>query len=143
MTHYLLDTNIISDATKPSPSKSLLAWLGKQADEDLFIASLTIAEIYRGLLEKPPGRKRDELEAWFFGPDGPLELFAGRVLPFDEKATLIWADLMAEGTAKGRPRSAFDTIIAAIAMVNQCIVVTGNEKDFPGIRVVNPLRGAT
>jgi predicted nucleic acid-binding protein len=143
VTRYLLDTNIISDVTKPSPSKSLLAWLGEQADEDLFIASLTIAEIHRGILEKPDGRKRTELEAWFFGPDGPLELFAGRVLPFDERAAQVWARLMAEGTAKGRPRSAFDMIIAAIATVNDCIVVTGNEKDFPGIEVVNPLRGAT
>jgi len=143
VTRYLLDTNIISDATKPSPSKSLLAWLGKQADEDLFIASLTVAEIFRGLLEKPAGRKRNELEAWFFGPNGPLELFAGRVLPFNEKAALVWARLLAEGTAKGRPRSAFDMIIAAIATVNDCIVVTGNEKDFPGIEVVNPLRGAS
>jgi predicted nucleic acid-binding protein len=140
VTRYLLDTNIISDATKPSPSKSLLAWFGDQADEDLFIASLTIAEIRRGLLEKPAGRKRNELEAWFFGPDGPLELFAGRVLPFNERAALIWARLMAEGTAKGRPRSALDMIIAAIATVNDCIVVTANEKDFPGIEVVNPLR---
>jgi predicted nucleic acid-binding protein len=143
VTRYLLDTNIISDATKPSPSKSLLVWLGRRADEDLFIASLTIAEIFRGLLEKPAGRKRNELEAWFFGQDGPLELFAGRVLPFNERAALVWARLMAEGTAKGRPRSAFDMIIAAIATVNDCIVVTGNEKDFPGIEVVNPLRGAT
>ena len=100
MTRYLLDTNIISDVTKPSPSKSLLAWLGEQADEDLFIASLTIAEIHRGILEKPDGRKRTELEAWFFGPDGPLELFGGRVLPFDERAAQVWARLMAEGTAK-------------------------------------------
>ena len=53
------------------------------------------------------------LEAWFTGPDGPQAFFAGRVLPFDEKAGLIWARLMADGTAKGRPRSALDMIIAA------------------------------
>jgi toxin FitB len=47
---------------------------------------------------------------------------------------------MAEGNAKGRPRSALDTIIAAIAEANHCIVVTDNEKDFAGIEVVNPLR---
>jgi predicted nucleic acid-binding protein len=67
-------------------------------------------------------------------------LFAGRVLPFDERAGLIWARLMAEGTAKGRPRSALDTIIAAIAEANDCVVVTDNEKDFAGIVIVNPLR---
>jgi hypothetical protein len=49
---------------------------------------------------------------------------------------------MAEGTAKGRPRSALDMIIAAIAEANDCIVVTDNEKDFADLNVVNPLRDA-
>lgn len=140
MTRYLLDTNIISNITKATPSKSLLTWMAEQIDEDLFIASLTIAEIRRGVLEKPAGRKRNELEAWFSGPEGPSVLFAGRVLPFDEKAGLIWARLMADGTAKGRPRSALDMIIAAIAAANDCIVVTDNEKDFAGVEVINPVR---
>ncbi|WP_448188212.1 PIN domain-containing protein [Azospirillum sp. sgz301742] len=142
MTRYLLDTNIISNVTKPIPSESLLAWMAEQIDEDLFIASLTVAEIRRGVLEKPAGRKRDQLDAWFSGPEGPSALFAGRVLPFDEKAGLIWARLMAEGTANGKPRSALDTIIAAIAEANDCIVVTDNEKDFAGVAIVNPLREA-
>jgi predicted nucleic acid-binding protein len=47
---------------------------------------------------------------------------------------------MAEGTAKGKPRSALDTIIAAIAEANDCIVVTDNEKDFADVKIVNPLR---
>jgi predicted nucleic acid-binding protein len=137
---YLLDTNIISNITKPTPSKSLLAWMAEQANEDLCIASLTLAEIRRGTLEKPAGKRRDELEAWFLGPEGPQTLFAGRVLPFDEKAGLIWAWLMADGKAKGRPRSALDAIIAAVAEANDCVVVTDNEKDFTGIRTLNPLR---
>lgn len=96
MTRYLLDTNIISNVVKPSPSPALLAWMDEQADQDLFISALTVAEIQRGLLEKPKGKKRALLEAWFTGPEGPQALFAGRVLPFDEKAALIWARLMAE-----------------------------------------------
>ena len=140
MSRYLLDTNIISNVTKPTPSETLLAWMAEQIDEDLFIASLTVAEIRRGILEKPAGRKRDQLDAWFSGSEGPPALFAGRVLPFDEKAGLIWARLMAEGTAKGKPRSALDTIIAAIAEANDCIVVTDNERDFADIETVNPLR---
>jgi predicted nucleic acid-binding protein len=138
---YLLDTNIISNIVKPVPSDSLVGWMAEQIDEDLFIASLTVAEIRRGILEKPAGRKRDQLEVWFAGPEGPSTLFAGRVLPFDEKAGLVWARLMAEGTAAGRPRSALDTIIAAVAEANGCIVVTDNERDFAGVEVLNPLRG--
>jgi predicted nucleic acid-binding protein len=112
----------------------------EQTDDDLFISALTVGEIRRGLLEKSAGKKRALLEAWFIGPEGPQALFAGRVLPFDEKAALIWARLMADGTAKGRPRSALDMIIAAVAEANGCVVVTDNEKDFTGLKFVNPLR---
>jgi predicted nucleic acid-binding protein len=139
---YLLDTNILSNATKPAPSEALLAWMAEQTDTDLFISSLTIAEIRRGVLEKPTGKKRDQLESWFTGPEGPQALFADRILAFDEKAGLIWARLMADGKAKGRPRSGLDTIIAAVAEANGCVVVTDNEKDFQDIEIINPLRSA-
>lgn len=137
---YLLDTNIVSELVKPAPSQSLIAWMAEQADKDLFIAALTVAEISRGILEKPAGKRRNELEAWLAGPKGPQALFQGRVLAFDEKAALIWARFMAGGRANGRPRSALDTIIAAVAEANACTVVTANEKDFEGIEILNPLR---
>jgi predicted nucleic acid-binding protein len=140
LTRYLLDTNIISNVTRPEPSESLLSWLSEQADMDLFIASLTVAEIWFGVLEKPAGKKRTQLENWFAGPEGPQSLFAGRVLPFDEKASLIWARLMAAGAKAGRPRSALDMILAAVAEANNCIVVTDNERDFAGLKFINPLR---
>ena len=139
---YLLDTNIISNITRPAPSESLLAWMSEQDDEEIFIASLTLAEIRRGILEKPAGKRRDQLESWFFGSEGPQALFAGRVLPFDEKSGLIWARLMADGKTEGRPRSALDMIIAAVAEAHGCTVVTDNEKDFVDIQIINPLRGA-
>ncbi len=115
--------------------------MADQADADLFISSLTIAEIHRGILERPAGKKRRDLERWFSGPEGPQALFAGRVLPFDENAALAWARLMAEGASKGRPRSPLDMIIAAVAEANECVVVTGNERDFAGLKPINPLRG--
>ena len=142
MTRYLLDTNIISNVVKPKPSESLLAWMAAQKDDALFLASLTVAEIRRGILEQPAGRKRNALDAWFIGPEGPQALFAGRILPFDEKAGLIWAQLMADGKLAGRPRSALDMIIAAVAGANGCVIVTDNERDFAGLQIVNPLRGA-
>jgi len=114
-------------------------WPGRRGSVYLF---LTVAAIRRGILEKPAGKKRRELERWFSGPEGPQALFAGRVLPFDEKAGLVWARLMAEGTAKGRPRSPLDMIIAAVAEANNCVIVTESEKDFAGLRVLNPLRAS-
>ncbi|MER9971723.1 type II toxin-antitoxin system VapC family toxin [Mesorhizobium sp. M0060] len=139
---YLIDTNIISDFMKPVPSESLIAWMAEQIDDDLFISSLTLAEIRRGVLEKPAGKRRDQLDAWFVGPTGPRALFDGRILSFDEKAALSWAKLMADAKAKGRPRSGLDTIIAAVAEANGCVVVTDNEKDFEGIEILNPLRSS-
>jgi hypothetical protein len=142
VTRYLLDTNIISNVVKPQPSESLLAWMSTQRDDDLFIASLTVAEIRRGILEKPRGKKRDALDKWFAGAEGPQALFAGRILSFDDRAGLIWARLMAEGKAAGHPRSGLDMIVAAVAAANACVMVTDNEKDFSGLKVVNPIRGA-
>ena len=141
MTRYLLDTNIISNIVKSEPSASLLDWMAEQRDDDLFIASLTVAEIRRGILEAPAGRRREALESWFTGPEGTQALFAGRILGFDDRAALVWAQLMAEGKAAGRPRGGLDMIIAAVAAANRCIVVTDNERDFFGIEILNPLRG--
>ena len=142
MSRYLLDTNIISNVTKPKPSEALTAWMAERADGDLFISALTVAELRRGLLEKPPGKKRKELERWFSGPEGPQALFAGRVLPFGERAALVWARLMASRTTAGRSRNALDVIVAAVAEANDCVVVTDNERDFAGLKIVNPMRAA-
>jgi toxin FitB len=63
----------------------------------------------------------------------------GRILSFDSRAALEWAELMAEGDRKERPRSAIDMMIAAVARANDCVVVTGNARDFAGVEVFNPL----
>ena len=140
MARYLLDTNILSDPLRPRPSSAILEWVQNQAASELFISTFTVAEIWRGVLERVPGRRRRELEIWFTGPAGPQALFEGRILPFDFAAPLEWARLMAEGTASGRPRSGLDMIIAAIAAANDCVVVTANERHFEGaVEFLNPL----
>jgi predicted nucleic acid-binding protein len=103
--------SIISNITKLAPSDSLLAGMAEQPDDDLHIASLTVAEIRLGILERPAGKRR-----------------------------LVWARLMAGGKAKGRARSALDMIIAAVAEANHCVVVINNDKDFVGIDTLNPMR---
>ena len=139
MIRYLLDTNIVSEVTKPAPSESLTRWMSEQPDENLFISSLTVAEIRRGILELPAGKKRKRLEDWFSGPEGPPALFADRVLPFDQHAALVWARLMADRKVIGRSRNLLDMIIAAVAEANACVIVTANERDFAGLKVLNPL----
>jgi predicted nucleic acid-binding protein len=140
VTRYLLDTNILSNVTKPAPSQALTDRMADQMDSDLFISTLSLAEIHRGILEKPAGKKRRELEEWFGGAEGPQQLFLGRILGFDESAALVWGRLMAQGTHAGRPRSALDMQIAAISQVNDYLLVTDNEEHFTGIKIFNPLR---
>ena len=86
---YLLDTHIISNITKSVPSGTLTAWIAEQTDENLFTASLTTAEIRRGVLEKSADKRRGDLDAWFFGPEVPQVLFSRRVLASNEKSALV------------------------------------------------------
>ncbi len=140
MTRYLLDTNVISNVIKPNPSPTLLEWMAEQNDIDLFISALTVAELQRGVLEKPKGRKRTALETWFTGPEGPQAVFAGRVLPFQRESGSRLGTTNGRRHGKGQPRSALDMIVAAIAEANGCIVVTDNDKHFNGLKFINPLR---
>jgi len=75
VTRYLLDTNVVSETAKRAMTPAVVNWFGNHADDDLFIATLTIAEIWRGIEELPAGRKRRELEECFPGCAGP-ELFS-------------------------------------------------------------------
>ena len=143
MTRYLLDTNIISEALKPRPSASIAGWLQSQADTDLYIAALTVAEIWRGVLTTPGGRRRRGLESWFTGSQGPQALFRDRILPFDGRAAIEWGRIMAEGWIAERPRSPLDMLIAATAVANDCVVVTANERHFQDVvECLNPLNVA-
>ena len=103
MTDYLLDTNIVSDVTRLAPSQRLVDWLAEQDDQRLFIASLTLGEVGRGILALPTGRKRKALEAWFLGAEGPAALFAGRILSFDSRAALEWRNSWPKATGRGVP----------------------------------------
>jgi predicted nucleic acid-binding protein len=71
VTRCLLDTNIISHVVNPRHRSFSCRGCSIQRDEDLFIASLTLAELRRGILERPRGKKRGALDQWFSGPDGP------------------------------------------------------------------------
>jgi len=137
---FLLDTNVISETVRAEPAPALLRWLDQRLDEELFIASLTLAEIERGILLAPSGRRRDALVDWFHGASGPPRFFAGRVLPFDAAAAAHWARLMAEGRAGGRPRPPLDMVIAATALAHGCRIATANLRDFEGLDALNPLK---
>ncbi|MCE9520995.1 MAG: type II toxin-antitoxin system VapC family toxin [Alphaproteobacteria bacterium] len=133
MTGYLLDTNTVSELIRPRPQEALLRWLEERQDTELFFSAVSVGEVRRGIVDLPAGRKRQTLDEWYSSPKGPRAWFGDRILAFDERAAEVWADLIAEGRRKGRPRSPIDMMIAATAIVNGLTVVTLNDRDFDGI----------
>jgi predicted nucleic acid-binding protein len=137
----LTQTLLATPLSRSRPEQSRIGSRG-QAGSDLFIATLTVAEIWRGILELPQRRRRRDLQTWFDGPEGPRILFRDRVLSFDERSAIEWGRIIAEGRLIGRPCSPIDTIIAATAAANDCVVVTANERHFQDVvEFYNPLRG--
>ncbi len=138
---YLLDTNVVSNGIRPQPNESLARWVSDQVDNELFLSAISVAEIKRGILELPSGRKRTALEQWYSGTNGPRRMFGSRIVAFEERAAEAWAELIADGRRKGRPRNPIDMMIAATAIANSLTVVTLNERDFEGVVAhLNPLR---
>jgi predicted nucleic acid-binding protein len=134
----LLDTNVLSEALKPSPSGVVLRWLAAQELLAVFTTTITQAEILRGIELLPQGRRRAQLltvsERMF------AEDFQGRVLSFDSDAAHAFAKIAAARAAAGRPISQFDAMIAAIARSRGAIVATRDTADFQrcGVQLVNP-----
>ena len=138
---YLLDTNVVSNGVKPQPNEALARWVADQFDNELFLSAICLGEIKRGILELPSGRKRMALERWYSSSKGPRGMFGPRIIAFDERVAEAWADLIADGRRKGRPRSPIDMMIAATAIVHGLTVATMNERDFEGVvSYLNPLR---
>jgi predicted nucleic acid-binding protein len=133
----VLDTNVLSEQSKPSPSPSVMAWLDAQVFDTLYLTTITIAEMGFGLACLPQGRRRDALEAAFAQT---IDLFAGRILPFDGRAAATYARLAAAARAAGKGFPTPDGYIAAIAAAHGCPVATRDSGPFlaGGIEVINP-----
>ena len=129
---YLADTNVVSDYFRPG--NPVRAWFAAHPGE-IGISTLTLAEIRRGIELKGGTKARLALERIF---GFVLQDFREAIFPFDEAAAVEWGRLMAE--TKNRPIPYDDSLIAAIARSNGLVVVTRNEKHFPGCKTVNPWR---
>ena len=134
----ILDTNVISEGFKPSPSARVVRWLSSQAPESVFVTTLTVAEVLYGIEILPAGKRRAGLakaaERVFTAE------FANRVLAFDADAARLFAKIVAGRKSAGHPIAQFDAMIAAIARSRSAIIATRNVADFEGcgIRVVDP-----
>jgi predicted nucleic acid-binding protein len=137
----LLDTNVLSEVTKPRPDARVLQWLDALDEDRCFISIVSIAEIRRGVALMDQGRKREALAAWL-ADDLPLR-FEHRVLLVDAPIALAWGDLMGHAKRRGRGLSSMDGLIAATAIAYQLTLATRNIKDFEdfGIELVDPWVG--
>ena len=133
----VLDTNVISEAMKPQPHSAVRAWLNDQAAETLYNSSVTLAELLFGIAALPAGKRKDMLA---LAVDGLLELFQGRVLPFDTEAARQYAELAVIARAAGRGFPTPDGYIAAIAVSRGFIVATRDTAPFQAadVAVINP-----
>ena len=137
----LLDTNVVSELMRDSPTPEVLAWVDNQPSRELFVTSITEAEIRTGIAFLPEGARRRGLLDTFERTLG--DLFAHHVLPFDSSAARAYADIAAARRAIGRPISQPDCQIAAIAIARGMFVATRNVRDFSGtgVEVIDPWAG--
>ncbi|MDG4890982.1 MULTISPECIES: type II toxin-antitoxin system VapC family toxin [unclassified Mesorhizobium] len=129
----LLDTNVLSEVTRPAPDVGVLKWLDGLDEDRSFISVVSIAEIRRGVSLMDEGRKREALAEWL-ARDLP-QRFEQRVLPVDEAVALAWGDLMGLAKRRGRSLSSMDGLIAATAIAKQLTLATRNSKDFEGFAI--------
>lgn len=133
----LLDTNVIAELMRPAPLPTVVEWMNGQDAAELFLSSITIAEIGYGLEILPAGHRRAQLELGF---QNVARAFSGRILSFDQEAAQRYGQLMGKRRAAGRPLGTLDGQIAAIARSNGASVATRNVRDFDacGVEVIDP-----
>lgn len=134
----VLDTNVLSEEIRISPSPKVLRWFEEQEPVSVFTTAITQAEMFYGLESLPAGRRRSALQQAIEKMFG--EEFLGRILPFDEDAARAFAKIVAGRDVLGRPISQFDAMIAAIARSRHAALATRNVADFQdcGLRIVDP-----
>jgi predicted nucleic acid-binding protein len=134
---YLVDANVLSEPTKPTPDSRVVAWL-RAHEPDIAVDPVILGELRFGILILPKGKKRTALEHWFDAGVGRLHC-----LPWEAETGLKWAELLARLRATGKAMTIKDSLIAATAAVHGLAVATRNRADFvnAGLRVVDPFAG--
>lgn len=134
---YLVDANVLSEPTKPSPNSRVVDWL-QTHESDIAVDPVILGELRFGILILPQGKKRMALERWFNEGAGHLHC-----LPWDVETGLKWAELLARLRKTGTAMPIKDSFIAATAIVYGLAVVTRNRVDFAkaGVRVIDPFAG--
>ncbi len=130
---WLLDTNIVSEFSRPKPDEKVVAWVQGVADDEIRLSVISLAELGRGIALLPDGKRKAELSAWL--TNDLLVWLADRVYPIDTRISTCWGDLLASMQKKGVQMNPMDGFIAATAMVHGCTLATRNTKDFVSVPV--------
>ena len=130
---FLLDTNVPSELTRPTPDTGVVAWVLAQAEMPLYLSVISVGELRKGFTLLPPSRRRTQLEEWF--ENFLLPLFGSRILPVTQPVSDRWGVLSAERQRVGAPLNTADGLIAATALEHDLTLITRNVKDFAGLGV--------
>jgi hypothetical protein len=138
VTGWLLDTNILSELRRPRPEPRVVAFVGGQPLERLYVSEVTFAEIRFGIELLEDAARRAQLHDWLTHSIRPM--FAQRSLPISEDVTLKWRLLVETGRKAGHTFSQPDLIIAATALHHGLTVATRDrdEHERAGAAVFNP-----
>ena len=133
---FILDTNVLSELMNIEGASIVLEWADAIPESNLFTTALNYAEIWYGIAIMEEGRRKRQLirsAQTMFNED-----FPGRILAFDERAALHFADIAARPKRLGR--RVLDSQIAAIARANEMTIVTRNVSHFRdcNVPVVDP-----
>ena len=131
---FLLDANVLSEGTRPSPAPQVLDWLAHN-EAELAVNPVILGEIEYGILRLPEGARRNRLMEWFHLGVQKIHVFV-----FDEATASTWARLLAQLRNNGRSMPVKDSMIAASALTHNLTVVTRNTHDFTaaGLPILNP-----
>ena len=138
----LLDTNVVSEAMRPSANPLVTAWLDAQVVETIYLSSVTLAELLFGIGCLPAGRRKGALATTL---EGLLDAFGQRILPFDAATARTYADIAARARTDGMGLPTPDGYIAATAAAHGFTVATRDARPFEAARVpvINPWTAGT
>ncbi len=134
---FLLDTNVISEKTRPKPDARVLQWLEGHTVMETYLSIITICEIEQGIRLLGQTKRAVQFQNWL----EQLELdFGGHVLSLSRDVARNWAEITAKAIKAGRTLSYPDSLIAATAVTHDLVIVTRNTSDFLGItkKLLNP-----